>query len=132
MRDVTGVLLGFARTLRYAGVDATPERVQAMFAAVDALGVVDPSAVTGHIYKIFFSPNFSETEPPVTTVVGADKGKGKKAFLGQDSVDWVAVIAACRDFGGTEWITLEQEAYPDGKTPMECSAISFAALKKLV
>ncbi|MGH3728144.1 MAG: vWA domain-containing protein [Micromonosporaceae bacterium] len=44
-RDVTDVLLGFARTLRYAGVAATPERAQAMLAAVDALGVTDPSAV---------------------------------------------------------------------------------------
>ena len=64
------------------------------------------------------------------TVVGNDKGK--KGILGQDSVDWAAVIVGCRDFGGTEWITLEQEAYPDGKTPMECTAMSFAALKKLL
>jgi sugar phosphate isomerase/epimerase len=66
------------------------------------------------------------------TVVSADRGKGKKAFLGQDSVNWAAVIAGCRDFGGTEWITLEQEAYPDGKSPMEATAISFEALKKLL
>jgi len=57
---------------------------------------------------------------------------GKKAYIGQDSVDWAAVIEGCRQYGGTEWITLEQEAYPDGKSPMECSAISFAALKKLL
>jgi len=57
---------------------------------------------------------------------------GKKAFLGQDSVNWPAVLDACIKFGGTEWITLEQEVYPDGKSPMEASAISFAALKKLV
>ena len=44
-RDITDVLLGFARTLRYAGVEATPERVQAMLAAVDALDVTDPSGV---------------------------------------------------------------------------------------
>ncbi|HEX2418800.1 MAG TPA: VWA domain-containing protein [Micromonosporaceae bacterium] len=44
-RDITEVLLGFARTLRYAGMDATPERVQAMLTAVDALGVTDPSGV---------------------------------------------------------------------------------------
>jgi sugar phosphate isomerase/epimerase len=68
-------------------------------------------------------------KPTVTT---ADKGKDKKAFLGQDSVDWVAVFAGCREFGGTEWITLEQEVYPDGKSPMEATAISFAALKKLL
>jgi sugar phosphate isomerase/epimerase len=66
------------------------------------------------------------------TVVGGDKAKGKKAILGQDSVDWAAVLAGCREFGGTEWITIEQETYPDGKTPMECTALSLAGLKKLL
>jgi sugar phosphate isomerase/epimerase len=61
-----------------------------------------------------------------------NKEPGKKAFLGQDSVDWAAVIEGCRKYGGTEWITLEQEAYPDGKTPMEATAISFSALKKML
>lgn len=64
------------------------------------------------------------------TVVGEDPSK--KPIIGQDSVDWKAVLAGCREFGGTEWITLEQEKYPDGKTPMESTALSFAALKKLV
>ena len=64
------------------------------------------------------------------TVVGKDDTK--KSYIGQDSVDWAAVIAGCQKFGGTVWVTLEQEAYPDGKTPMECTAISFAALKKLL
>jgi hypothetical protein len=62
-------------------------------------------------------------------VLGGDKTK--KAFLGQDSVDWPSVLAACIKFGGAEWITLEQDVYPDSKSPMECTAISFAALKKL-
>jgi sugar phosphate isomerase/epimerase len=66
------------------------------------------------------------------TVVRGDEAKGKKPYIGQDSVDWPAVIAACRDFGGTEWITVEQESYPDGKTPMECTEISLAGLKKLL
>jgi sugar phosphate isomerase/epimerase len=65
------------------------------------------------------------------TVIAADKGT-KKAFLGEDSVDWAAVLKACIEVGGTEWITLEQESYPDGKSPMEASAVSMAALKKLV
>jgi sugar phosphate isomerase/epimerase len=64
------------------------------------------------------------------TVIGGDKTK--KAFIGEDSVNWPAVIAACRDIGGTEWITLEQEAYPDKKTPMEATEISLAALKKMM
>jgi sugar phosphate isomerase/epimerase len=57
---------------------------------------------------------------------------GKKGILGLDSVNWPAVLKGCQEYGGTEWITLEQEAYPDGKSPMECSALSFAALKKLL
>jgi sugar phosphate isomerase/epimerase len=64
------------------------------------------------------------------TVVGKDATK--KAFIGQDSVDWAAVLAGCIEFGGTVWVTLEQELYPDGKSPMESTAISFEALKKIV
>ena len=41
-----------------------------------------------------------------------------------------AADAACREVGGTEWLTLEQEVYPDGKSPMECTALSLAALTK--
>jgi hypothetical protein len=40
--DVAAVLVGFARTLRGAGVAAGAQRVQAMLAAVDALGVTRP------------------------------------------------------------------------------------------
>jgi len=56
----------------------------------------------------------------------------KKAILGQDSVDWPAVIAACASKGGTEWIVMEQETYPDGKSPMDCTRESFAGLKALL
>ena len=64
------------------------------------------------------------------TVVKGDAGK--KAYLGEDSVDWAAVITACREIGGTQWITVEQETYPDKKSPMECTALSLAGLKKLL
>lgn len=58
--------------------------------------------------------------------------EGKKAIFGQDSVDWTAVYAACTSVGGTEVIVLEQEVYPDGKSPMECTRESFAGLKQLL
>jgi uncharacterized protein with von Willebrand factor type A (vWA) domain len=45
-RDVTDVVLGFARTLRHAGVDASPERVQAMLTAIGHLDVLDAT----HVY----------------------------------------------------------------------------------
>jgi uncharacterized protein len=43
--DVTGQLVGFARTLRHAGTGATPDRVQAMLTAVEALGAGSPTGV---------------------------------------------------------------------------------------
>lgn len=57
---------------------------------------------------------------------------GKKAILGQDSVDWPAVLAACVSKGGTEWFVVEQETYPDGKSPMDCTRESFAGLRALL
>jgi sugar phosphate isomerase/epimerase len=57
---------------------------------------------------------------------------GKKAIFGQDSVDWKSVYDACVSVGGTEWIVLEQEVYPDGKSPMDCTRESFAGLRKLM
>lgn len=58
--------------------------------------------------------------------------KDKKAIIGQDSVDWVATLEGCRTVGGTEWIFVEQEVYPDGKSPMECTELSLAGLKKIL
>jgi uncharacterized protein with von Willebrand factor type A (vWA) domain len=43
--DVTALLVGFARTLRHAGVEAGPDRVQTMLRAVDALGDVTPGSI---------------------------------------------------------------------------------------
>jgi uncharacterized protein with von Willebrand factor type A (vWA) domain len=44
-RDVVDTVLGFARTLRHAGVAASPDRVEAMLEAVSHLDVLDPTAV---------------------------------------------------------------------------------------
>jgi sugar phosphate isomerase/epimerase len=65
------------------------------------------------------------------TVLGNDKAT-KKAYLGEDSVDWAKVYTACCEVGGTEWVIVEQETYPDGKSSMECTQISMAGLKKVL
>jgi uncharacterized protein with von Willebrand factor type A (vWA) domain len=44
-RDVVDTVLGFARTLRHAGVAASPDRVEAMLTALGALDVLDPTDV---------------------------------------------------------------------------------------
>jgi sugar phosphate isomerase/epimerase len=62
---------------------------------------------------------------------GPDKS-GKKAIIGQDTVDWKGCITACREVGRTEWFIVEQESYPDGKSPAECTQMSLAGVKKIL
>jgi sugar phosphate isomerase/epimerase len=56
----------------------------------------------------------------------------KKPIIGQDTIDWRALITACTEVGGTEWFVLEQEDYPDGLTPFQSVQASFAGLKKIL
>jgi uncharacterized protein len=44
-RDVVDTVLGFARTLRHAGVSASPDRVESMLVALGALDVLDAGDV---------------------------------------------------------------------------------------
>jgi len=60
------------------------------------------------------------------------KGSGKKPFVGEDNFDWKAYVTACYEVGGTEWFTLEQEEYPDGKSSMEATKISLDGLKAVL
>lgn len=67
------------------------------------------------------------------TVVKADRAvPARKAIFGQDSVNWKPLIAACNSVGGTEWTTIEQEDYPDGKTPMECTELSLKGMQQVL
>ena len=56
---------------------------------------------------------------------------GKKAIFGQDSVEWKPVYDACLSVGGTEWVVIELEVYPDGKSPMDCTRESLAGFRKM-
>ncbi len=56
----------------------------------------------------------------------------KIAILGEDSVNWNAVLQACSEKGGTKWIIIEQEYYPGEKSPMECSELSLHGLQKII
>ncbi len=56
----------------------------------------------------------------------------KKPFVGQDAGDWKAIVTVCAEVGGTEWFTIEQEDYPDGKSSMECTKISLDGFKAIL
>jgi sugar phosphate isomerase/epimerase len=60
------------------------------------------------------------------------KSTGKKPFVGEDNFDWKAYVTACYEVGGTEWFTLEQEEYPDGKSSLECTKISMDGFKNVL
>jgi sugar phosphate isomerase/epimerase len=63
------------------------------------------------------------------TMVEGDEGR---PILGEDSVPWAKILKACNEVGGTEWLTIEQEAYLPGKSPMECVKMSLAGLRKII
>lgn len=58
--------------------------------------------------------------------------KDARPIIGQDSVAWKDVVAACREVGGTEWFIVEQESYLPGKTPLECLELSWKGLKSVL
>ncbi len=57
---------------------------------------------------------------------------GKRPIIGDDITDWVGVINADIAVGGTEWIIVEQEEYPDGLTPLEAVKLSKDGLEKII
>jgi sugar phosphate isomerase/epimerase len=50
-------------------------------------------------------------------------------IIGQDKTDWVALTRAVRQVGGTEWIIIEQEEYPNGMGQLETVAASLKGLR---
>ncbi|HEX7987915.1 MAG TPA: hypothetical protein VF616_30680 [Duganella sp.] len=53
-------------------------------------------------------------------------------IIGRDKADWPALIAANRGVGGTEWILVEQEEYPEGMAPLEAVEASMRGLQAIV
>ena len=58
--------------------------------------------------------------------------KGKRDIIGYDSLDWKGIITACYEVGGTEWFSVEQETYPEGKSAMQCTDISIKSFKAIL
>ena len=58
-----------------------------------------------------FSTHLKATLPPGT--------EGKQPFVGEDTIDWPAILHALYSVGGTRWIILEQEEYPDGISQLD-------------
>lgn len=58
----------------------------------------------------------------------ADNVQGKLPLIGQDTIDWPGLIEANIAVGGTHWLVVEQEEYPNNLTPLEAVKISKQGL----
>lgn len=61
-----------------------------------------------------------------------EKGNKEHPIIGQDTTDWKALINANRTVGGTLWLVVEQESYPEGFTPMQSVEASLKGLQKII
>jgi sugar phosphate isomerase/epimerase len=57
------------------------------------------------------------------------KGATGTPIIGQDRTDWSGLTKAVRSVGGTEWIIIEQEEYPNGMGQLETVAASLRGLQ---
>lgn len=57
---------------------------------------------------------------------------GKNVIIGQDDFDWAKLVSADMVYGGTRWLVIEQEEYPDGLTPMQSIKASKAGLETFI
>ncbi len=57
---------------------------------------------------------------------------GKRPVIGEDTLDWKAIIDGCYGSGFVDWMLVEQEEYPDGLSPMEATRKSLVNFKKLL
>ncbi|MGJ8679228.1 sugar phosphate isomerase/epimerase family protein [Paraglaciecola sp.] len=73
------------------------------------------------------------THIKIRTYKGKDaKETGKSPFIGQDSYDWATLIKTQMEHGGTRWLVLEQEEYPNGLNEVESVAKSKLGLDKII
>lgn len=58
--------------------------------------------------------------------------KNKLPIIGQDTIDWLNLLKANISVGGTKWIVVEQEEYPNGLTSLAAVALSKKGLDKYI
>jgi sugar phosphate isomerase/epimerase len=59
-------------------------------------------------------------------------GDAQQAIIGDDTLDWKALLQANMTVGGTLWIVVEQEVYPDGMTPLQSVEASLNGLQAIM
>lgn len=58
--------------------------------------------------------------------------QGKLPIIGEDTIDWLNLIKSNMSVGGTLWLVVEQEEYPNGLTPLQAVRKSKQGLDKIL
>ena len=58
--------------------------------------------------------------------------EGKLPIIGKDTIDWLNLIKANMTAGGTEWIVVEQEEYPNGMSRLQAVNASMQGLQSYI
>ena len=61
-----------------------------------------------------------------------EEGNTENPIIGKDTTNWKSLIEANRTVGGTLWLVVEQEVYPEGMTPMQSVEASLKGLQKVI
>lgn len=85
---------------------------------------VDPAALVRR-YPGRTATTHYKVKPP------AD-GSPVQPFVGEGATDWPALVRANREVGGTQWLIVEQEDYPEGMTPLQCVEASLRGLERVL
>lgn len=64
--------------------------------------------------------------------IRSPKNNAEKVIIGQDDFDWAELITADVEHGGTQWLVIEQEEYPEGMTPMQSIEASRKGLLNFI
>lgn len=59
-------------------------------------------------------------------------GDAQQPIIGKDAMDWRALLHANSTVGGTLWVVVEQEVYPDGLTPLQSVEASLQGLQAIM
>lgn len=60
------------------------------------------------------------------------KGESGTPIIGKDRIQWKPLYLSNRDLGGTQWLTVEQEEYPNGLSPFDSVKASLDNLRGLI
>ena len=60
------------------------------------------------------------------------KGSNMSPIIGENNIDWSAIIDTLESHGDTKWLVMEQAEYPNGLTPLQSVAKSKQNLDKIL